>query len=74
MLFVILVDFVSVFVFWGVFLPERFLEREKWFQTLGKMPFKCVSFLMKEVFECFDQIPLNTLKVFFFFCQFKINS
>ena len=42
-------------------LPEKLLGREKRFLTLGeKMLFKCDSFLMKKVIECFDQIPQKT--------------
>ena len=54
--------FVLLFVCFGFFfffLPEKLLEKR--FQTLGeKMLFKYVSFLMKKVIECFDQIPQKT--------------
>ena len=57
--FLLLLLLFVCFGFFFFFLPEKLLEKR--FQTLGeKMLFKYVSFLMKKVIECFDQIPQKT--------------
>ena len=62
MLFVIVVNCLFLFVVFLFYfvLPEKTLGKMVPNSGEKKMLFKYVSFLMKKVIECFDQIPQKT--------------